>query len=78
MMRCSEAPRHLSMCAHVVASTGKGLFEVADTRLDPRFADHPLVSSGPGMRFYAGTSLKILNQHSIKETIKQSNKRTNT
>ncbi|MEI9937577.1 MAG: ATP-binding protein [Pseudomonadota bacterium] len=51
----TETPREISFCGHVVAS-GTPLV-VPDARLDPRFADNPLVAASPAIRFYAGYPL---------------------
>src|SRR5262249_44482135 len=40
------------------ALTSNDLFEVPDARRDPRFADSPLVETGPRVRFYAGVPLR--------------------
>ena len=48
----SETSRELAFCAHVTVSR-KPLI-VPDTHLDDRFADSPLVTGGPRIRFYAG------------------------
>ena len=54
-LQAAETPREMSICAHVVAS--RAALVVNDTLLDARFADNPLVTSGPRVRFYAGFPL---------------------
>lgn len=51
-----ETSREISFCGHVVAS-GEALI-IEDTLEDKRFADNPLVTSDPSIRFYAGQPLK--------------------
>jgi diguanylate cyclase (GGDEF)-like protein len=51
-LEASETPRSVSFCAHAILSDET--LVVPDTRLDPRFADNPLVTGEPFVRFYAG------------------------
>ena len=47
--------REISFCAHVAASRAPMI--VPDTLLDDRFAENPMVTGGPRIRFYAGFPL---------------------
>src|SRR5271155_3400168 len=51
----AEIPRDWAPCAHVVFERRSIVCE--DMRLDPRFADNPLVTGPPHVRFYAGMAL---------------------
>jgi GAF domain-containing protein len=50
-----QTSRDLAFCAHAVQR--KADLVVADTWLDDRFADNPLVLDEPRIRFYAGAPL---------------------
>lgn len=51
-----QTDRAHAFCAHAIMEPTK-LFIVPDARLDKRFADNPLVTDKPHIRFYAGAPL---------------------
>jgi diguanylate cyclase (GGDEF)-like protein/PAS domain S-box-containing protein len=59
----AQPPRGLSFCAHAIL--GADILEVPDTWLDPRFADSPVVTGAPFVRFYAGAPVKSRSGHAL-------------
>ncbi|MYL23251.1 GAF domain-containing protein [Halomonas alkaliantarctica] len=55
-LSAEETPRCVSLCAHAVANDAS--LVIADTLDDERFADNPMVTSSPHIRFYAGFPLR--------------------
>ncbi|MBV9576103.1 MAG: GAF domain-containing protein [Gammaproteobacteria bacterium] len=51
-----ETPRDQAFCAHAILRPD--ILQVPDAILDPRFAEHPFVTGGPRIRFYAGCPIK--------------------
>jgi diguanylate cyclase (GGDEF)-like protein/PAS domain S-box-containing protein len=50
-----DMARSMSFCSHTIQNPH--VLVIPDTQADPRFADNPLVTGAPFMRFYAGAPL---------------------
>lgn len=62
-LEISETPRNISFCHYGIQQSE--LFIVPDALLDQRFANNPLVTGAPNVRFYAGVPLKTLEGHAL-------------
>ncbi len=56
-LQVSSTGRSESFCAHAILQPG--IFVVPDAQADRRFADNPLVTGDPQVRFYAGAPLEL-------------------
>lgn len=57
----TETPRDIAFCSHAILSSD--VMEVCNAEADGRFADNPLVSGDPHIRFYAGMPLIAADGH---------------
>ena len=58
-----ETARGISFCGHAILA--EDIFYIPNAVEDPRFADNPLVTGGPAIRFYAGAPLHAPNGQRI-------------
>ena len=63
-LQAREMPRENSFCAHAF-QTPHSMMIVPDTSTDERFVNHPLVTGGPKIRFYAGAPLMTGDGHML-------------
>lgn len=59
----TETSRDVAFCAHTIVE--RDLLVVPDATADQRFADNPLVTSEPHIRFYAGAPLITSRGHAL-------------
>ncbi|MFZ9027405.1 MAG: histidine kinase dimerization/phosphoacceptor domain -containing protein [Crocinitomicaceae bacterium] len=57
-LEVAETPRSVSFCGHAINEEIDHLI-VEDARLDPRFADNPIVCDHPNVVFYTGVKLMM-------------------
>jgi diguanylate cyclase (GGDEF)-like protein len=62
-LEARETPRDQAFCAHAIVADQP--LVVADAQLDERFANNPLVTGFPHIRFYAGAPLRSAEGHNL-------------
>ena len=58
-----QTPRDIAFCAHAIC--GQNVMIIPDATQDPRFADNPMVTGDPHIRFYAGAPLRTHDGYNI-------------
>ncbi len=59
----AQAPREIVFCTRAIEQSEPLIVE--DAALDPRFADNPLVTRAPHVRFYGGIPLRTSDGHAL-------------
>ena len=54
-LTAQETHRDLGFCAHTILQ--ENIFIIENTKVDPRFSDHPMVTGQPHVEFYAGVPI---------------------
>jgi phosphoserine phosphatase RsbU/P len=63
-LKAEQTSRDTAFCAHAILEPDS-LLIIDDATADPRFADNPLVTGDPGIRFYAGAPLVTSDGHAL-------------
>jgi PAS domain S-box-containing protein len=59
----TETPRDISFCQYAIM--GEEVYEVNDTLENETFANNPIVTGNPDIRFYAGAPLRDVNGYNL-------------